>query len=189
MFATVSVKLTLTALTELLAKSKPSDNPEQLSDAIAAAVDFWLASHQKSEDDAEPVLHGYQWKSLFLPEGTMLRTWSYGEHRYARVEGDRIMHDGQAVSPNQFARSFARTTRNAWTDLSVRRPGDKTYQPASLLRRQIAREREAERSMSPVAASTGSLAPARPGVQPHPERWDLPERRTMRCRLEDVAFE
>jgi hypothetical protein len=25
------------------------------------------------------------------PEGTILRSWSYGEHNYARVEGDKIM--------------------------------------------------------------------------------------------------
>jgi hypothetical protein len=188
MFATVSVKLTLPVLAELAAKSEHSSNPEQLSDVIAAAVDFWLARHEALSGAPEPVLRGYQWKSLFLPEGTMLRSWSYGEHRYAIVEGDRIMHEGVAVSPNQFARSFARTTRNAWTDLSVRRPGDKTYQVASLLRRQIAREKQTEPSINPAAA-TESPATNKPAASPPVKYWDIPERRTMRYRLEDVAFE
>ena len=58
-------------------------------------------------------VRGYQWKTLFLPEGTVLRSWSYDEHNYAKVEGDQIIHRGEAVSPNQFAQSFARATRNA----------------------------------------------------------------------------
>ena len=182
MFATVSVTLTLSALAELAAKSELSGSSEKLSDSIAAAVDFWLAHHEKSADDAEPVLRGYQWKSLFLPEGSILRSWNYGEHRYARVEGDRIMHNGRAVSPNQFARSFAGTTRNAWTDLSVRRPGDTAYQRACHLRQQIARERA-------PAETPESLPPARPLVSSHPKIWDLPERRAMRYRLQDVAFD
>lgn len=101
---------------------------------------------------------GYQWKSLFLPEGTVLRSWSYGEHNYARVEGDRIMHQGRAVSPNQFARLFTRTTRNAWFDLSVRFPGEKHYRMAGLLRKELAaqqqREQEREREHEVSAAQS-----------------------------------
>jgi hypothetical protein len=43
---------------------------------------------------------GYQWKSLFLPEGTVLRSWSYGEHNYAQVQGDHIVHKGRPLTPN-----------------------------------------------------------------------------------------
>lgn len=106
--------------------SPRTPHPPQSSSSTSAAA----------SDQAGP--YGYQWKTLFLPHGTVLRSWSYGEPRYARVEGDRIIHDGRAVSPNQFARSFARTTRNAWTDLFVRLPGEKHFQLASVLRRQIA---------------------------------------------------
>lgn len=187
MFATVSVKLTGTALTALLAHGEYSDSPDQLSDAIAEAVDFWLAHREESPcggADPQAGLRGYQWKSLFLPDGTVLRSWSYGEHRYARVEGDRLIYQGQAVSPNQFARSFARTTRNAWTDLSVRRPGDKTFRLASLLRRQLAREPEPQ----PQPATAQGPAPTRRDQSPE-KGWSLPERRSMRYRLEDVAFD
>ena len=35
-------------------------------------------------------------------------------------------------------RSFARTTRNAWEDLYVRRPGDKQFKLATVLRKEMA---------------------------------------------------
>ena len=73
-------------------------------------------------------------KSPYQLEGTILRSWSYGEHNYAQVVGDQIIHQGRSVSPNQFARSFARSMRNAWIDLSIRRPGERHYTIASRLR-------------------------------------------------------
>lgn len=56
-----------------------------------------------------------------------MRTWSYGEHNYASVVGDEIIHKGKPTTPNQFALSFARTTRNAWTGLAIKRPEDKQF--------------------------------------------------------------
>jgi hypothetical protein len=168
---------------------------------------------------------GYQWKSLFLPEGTLLRSWSYGEHRIARVVGNRILHEGRSVSPNQFARSFARSVRNAWKDISVCLPGEKTFQRAFRLRdasgpaplqraapalarnltdkagrKAAARaEKSAEKAAArqaclqtaleaAIAAHRAAQDPATRQVSPG-ARWDLPERRTLRYRLEDVAFE
>jgi len=150
-------------------------------------------------------VRGYRWKSLFLPEGTVLRSWSYGDHNYARVEGDRIIHDGKSVSPNQFAQSFARTTRNAWTDLYIRRPEDKQFKSACRLRQELA---EAATIITPAlpdaqhvlalitalqAQAQHALAQAaapepRRDVNPGPS-WTLPERRKFRFRLEDVAFD
>ena len=161
-------------------------------------------------------MRGYQWKSLFLPEGTILRSWSYGEHNYARVEGDKIMHEGLSVTPNEFARSFARTARNAWFDLSVRRPGDKHFKMADLLRKELGRQEKhpartpammppaaapqatatATTTPTPAAMTAATQPPAPgPGTSPPPSRntdrepgWDLPERRKFRYRLEDVAY-
>ena len=59
-----------------------------------------------------------------------MRSWRYGQNNYARVKGDRIIHEGKAVSPNQFAHSFARTIRNAWTERYIRRTEDKQFKPA-----------------------------------------------------------
>jgi len=52
-----------------------------------------------------------------LVDFALLRSWSYGEYNSARVIGDEIIHKGRAVTPKQFAQSFARSTRNAWEDL------------------------------------------------------------------------
>ena len=181
MFATVTTELTYPTLAALLEKSKQAGGPANLSQAIAQAVTFWLEhAKQASAGTDAPSMPGYQWKSLFLPEGTELRTWSYGRPRSARVEGNRIMFDGKSVTPNQFARSFARTMRNAWRDLLICRPGDKTFTLACVLRRQLA----AEHPQTPARTSGSHArgAAAREG-------WDLPERRSMRCRFNDIAFD
>ncbi|SEO36543.1 hypothetical protein SAMN05428959_10732 [Duganella sp. CF517] len=127
------------------------------------------------------------------------------------------IHDGESVSPNQFARSFARTARNAWFDLSVRRPGDRQFKMACVLREEIAaleRKPDQERGAGvaarvvPVASSDAAMrtpnevkAPpaAPPGATSPPPReqvqksdfdpgWDLPERRKFRYRMEDIAY-
>jgi len=67
-------------------------------------------------------------------EGQRLCQRRYGEYNYAELIGDQIIHQGRGVTPNQFARSFARTTRNAWFDLSVRLPGERFYTIVSRLR-------------------------------------------------------
>ncbi len=125
MFTTMTAQLSTPTLLRLIEYLRTRSGSKDVSEALNTALEFWLDARNELPPGADPTgVRGYQWKSLFLPEGTVLRSWSYGEHNYARVEGDKIMHDGESVSPNQFARSFARTARNAWFDLSVRRPGD-----------------------------------------------------------------
>jgi hypothetical protein len=206
MESTVSLPLHSTTVSDLIEYLRTSQGgPQDIADVIATAVNGWIAAQmaQQAGSGVDGV-RGYQWKSLFLPEGTVLRSWSYGEHNYARVEGDRIIHRGRAVSPNQFAQSFARTTRNAWTDLYVRRPGDKRFQLASRLRKELAGQaRQTAATAAPpdqvtsfvlallAAKMPAPVLPAAPpprNVPPGPG-WNLPERRKFRYRIEDVAFE
>src|SRR5471032_2070713 len=143
MKSTVSLQVDTAVLLRLIAQLRQLGGAQDVSEAITAAIAFWLDERAKAPAVGDPAnVRGYQWKSLFLPEGTVLRSWSYGEHNYARVEGDQIIHQGRSVSPNQFAQSFARSTRNAWTDLFVRRPGDKQFKLACLLRRDLAGGKE-----------------------------------------------
>jgi hypothetical protein len=203
MFTTVSVQLSPTSLLRLVEWQRREGGAHDLSETLNAALDFWLDAKTALPPGADPAqLRGYQWKSLFLPEGTVLRSWSYGEHNYARVEGDKIMHEGRSVSPNEFARHFARTARNAWFDLSVRRPGDKRFTMADVLRReQVKQERTKAGTPNPAMPAIAPVAPvaAPPVVEaaPAPARgceadfgpgWNLPERRKFRYRLEDVAY-
>lgn len=201
MFTTVSVQLPHPVLLQLIAHLEKHGGPQDVSAVMLAAVELWLCE-QHCPHPGRSSLHGYQWKSLFLPEGSRLRSWSYGEHNYAEVVGDQIIHNGRAVSPNQFARSFARSNRNAWSDLSVRRPGDKKWTVASRLRMELATEqRRAELAATPPAvaavAPAATLPPApatAPSESPAPRRvaagpeWSLPERRKYRFRMEDIAY-
>jgi hypothetical protein len=198
MFTTVSVQLPTHTLLDLIQRLERSSGTKDVSTAIASAVELWLTDEKQFPKKADPNgLHGYQWKCLFLPEGTVLRSWSYGEHNYARVEGDHIVHKGREVSPNQFARAFARSNRNAWDDLFIRRPGDKQFKLASVLRKELLRAQDGTDKplTTPIAAQASTVAApaAAPPIEKRDasqrEDWTLPERRKWRIRLEDIAFD
>ena len=155
MNTTMTVQMPTDTLLKLIEKLRRRGGSQDVSEAMTWALERWLADPAAFAPGVDPAgLHGYQWKTLFLPEGTVLKSWSYGEHNYAYVEGDQIIHNGRAVSPNQFAQSFARSTRSAWHDLYVRRPGDKSFKLANRLRTELA---AAEKS---AAAGTQKSAPA-----------------------------
>ncbi len=205
MLTTVSIQVPGHLLTELIQHLQRNGDAQDMSQAVVTAIEHWLSAqkHQPQPPDA-PGLRGYQWKSLFLPEGSCLRSWSYGEHNYACVVGDQIIHDGRPVTPNQFARSFARSHRNAWLDLSIRLPGEKIWKKASLLRRELASVNA--QAICPAADPAPCALPqsdADAGAPSPPSRpataatrqvtpscdWSLPERRKFRFRLEDAAFD
>ncbi|MES2162365.1 MAG: hypothetical protein V4476_14495 [Pseudomonadota bacterium] len=210
MNTTITVQVPTDTLLKLIEKLRRRGGSQDISEAMTFALDRWLADPAAFAPGADPAgLHGYQWKSLFLPEGTVLKSWSYGENNYACVEGDQIIHNGRAVTPNQFAQSFARSTRNAWHDLFIRRPGDKTFKTANRLRGELIADSKAPAATSaatavpipaavpplPAAATPALPAPQAPEPASAPPRntdrepgWDLPERRKFRYRLEDVAY-
>ncbi len=210
MNTTVTVQVPTDTLLQLIAKLRRRGGSQDISEAITNAIEYWLEDPARFAPGADPEdMHGYQWKSLFLPAGTVLKSWSYGENNYARVEGDQIIHNGRVVSPNQFAQSFARSTRNAWQDLFIRRPGDKTFKIACRLRDELIAAAKPVATTPAGTIPTGSTAVAPPAVGstatlPAPQapspasqsprntdrepEWDLPERRKFRYRLEDVAY-
>lgn len=204
MFTTVAAQLSTPILLRLIEYLRTRSDSHDVSEALNIALEFWLDAKNELPPNADQTgIRGYQWKSLFLPEGTILRSWSYGEHNYARVEGDKIIHDGQSVSPNQFARHFARTARNAWFDLSVRRPGDKQYKMAGLLRKELAQQNmnqerapttQPDTPESPTVPPQGATTPEDPARTDSVKKedfdpgWDLPERRKFRYRFEDTAY-
>ncbi|NVM75702.1 hypothetical protein FHW83_001489 [Duganella sp. SG902] len=218
MKSTMTLQVDTDLLLQLISHLKIRGGAQDVSEAVNSAIVLWLREQSQLAKNCDPAsVRGYQWKSLFLPEGTEIRSWSYGEHNYARVVGDEIIHKGKAVTPNQLAQSFARSMRNAWMDLSVRRPGDKQFKMAHRLRLELARQvtqppvtaggAEASLADTTVGALLSALqaqvrasqpAPSRPEPPAAPaaprhvtpgEGWDLPERRKYRYRLEDVAFD
>jgi hypothetical protein len=206
----VPLQVDTNTLLRLISQLKLRGGTQDISAAINSAIELWLSEQAKLAKGCDPAnVRGYQWKSLFLPEGTELSTWSYGEHNYARVVGDEIIHKGKPTTPNQFALSFARTTRNAWTDLAIKRPEDKQFKKACRLRAEI-KKQEHQPVVAGTAAAlsdTSALAlltalqsqlQAKQPAPPEPPRprdttpgqgWNLPERRKFRFRLEDIGFE
>jgi hypothetical protein len=134
-----------------------------LAAAASLAIRAWLADNAGPIDiEPAPTAHadvvadarGYQWKTLFLPEGTDLRMSCGGEVHHARVTGDAIVYHGRRVSPRQLTLAIAGDGRNAWRDLSLRLPGEKRFQPACLLRRKVQDQIKAK-----AKAETGEEAP------------------------------
>ncbi len=99
----------------------------------AMAIREWLGRH-KPELFPEQARPGYQWKNLFLPHGTSLRTKYAGRTIYCYVDGDVIIHDGQETSPSLFANSAGGVNRNAWKAVWLLLPEATSWKPAAALR-------------------------------------------------------
>lgn len=149
-----------------------------LSELASLAIRDWLADHTAEAGEAAPGCavaaakpapvsgaRGYQWKELFLPDGTDLRMSCNGEVHHARIIGDAIIHQGRSVSPRQFTIQAAGDGRNAWRDVTVRLPGEKHFRPACLLRSNLQAKLEGQRKSgsdpaaeSPAAAIAAAAA-------------------------------
>ena len=197
MFATMSVQVSPTTLLALMERLRETGATIDPAEAVDAAIRLWLAAPSEVPPAAP---RGYQWKTLFLPEGTWLRMAYRGDHEYAIVEGDHIMYKGRAISPNQFASGYADSVRNAWQDISIRMPGEKNWKIADVRRRELARATAtsaAALTAAPLPATPAAAPAAEPNpAMPPPPRnivpgpsWTEPERRKYRFRLEDVAFD
>lgn len=89
-------------------------------------VQRWLAKDtaRTVARESGPVVHGFQWKNLFLPDGTILRTGSGNEVEFAKVSSDHIVsNDGVMLTPSQFANRHSKG-RNAWRFVWLRFPGE-----------------------------------------------------------------
>ncbi len=98
---------------------------------IADAIDYWMENASwKSELLRQSTARGYQWKGLFLPEGTEVRMQYKGQYHYAKVEGDQLVYEGKPITPGSLANTIASSSRNAWRDLWVKRPSDPEWRLA-----------------------------------------------------------
>ncbi|USX27660.1 hypothetical protein NHH73_04970 [Oxalobacteraceae bacterium OTU3CINTB1] len=80
-------------------------------------------------------IRGFQWKNVFLPEGTTLRTSYCDVVEFAKVVGDRIVsEDDMWLTPSMFANRHAKG-RNAWRFVWLRFPGNDHWVRAANYRR------------------------------------------------------
>lgn len=99
----------------------------------AAAIHEWLARNDP-EVFGMPPTHGYQWKHLFLPNGTLLRTVFKGRNFHSLVDGDKLLFNGIATSPSGFVNSVGGVRRNAWKVIWILLPNTTTWRAAGTLR-------------------------------------------------------
>lgn len=118
---------------QLLLASIQSGFTQEVWEIGAAAIRDWLARNAP-ESFAMPTTSGYQWKHVFLPKGTVLRTVFDGTNYHAHVEGDRILHEGAATTPSRFANAVSGVRRNAWKVIWVLLPNTSTWKLADELR-------------------------------------------------------
>lgn len=81
--------------------------------------------------------NGVHWESLFLPEGTEVRTKYHNEYKVATIQNKKIVWEGETYpSMSQLAKSMrGGTSNNAWKVLEVKRPSDAKWQSADFLRK------------------------------------------------------
>src|SRR3954470_19239789 len=97
-----AVEISATTYCELLGMLRMTGNTSTPQEIVELAVKVWIAATSRTAE-RQPCasIRGYQWKSLFLPEGTALRMQYRGEYHYAEVRGDAIIHDGMKMSPRK----------------------------------------------------------------------------------------
>jgi hypothetical protein len=128
------------------------------AEAAAVAIRTWINAQQGPAAPATEsgATRGYQWKSLFLPEGTELRRSTAGSVYHARVVGDDIVFNGRKVSPRGMTLAIAGEGRNAWRDIGIKFPGERCFVPASRCRREQAHE-PSPPAAAPAASPADSL--------------------------------
>jgi len=96
---------------------------------VAELLQRWLAieSERQVLRSEGPARRGFQWKNIFLPEGTNLRTTYQHTTEFAKVVGDHILSDdGESLTPSLFVNRHAKG-RNAWRFIWLRFPGEEHW--------------------------------------------------------------
>ena len=108
-------------------------NPKEIWEVAAEAIDEWTRRHNPS-GCRQVCPAGYQWKHLYLPPGTLLRTNFRGKNYHCLVEEDDLLYDGKPISPNGFVNAVGGVRRNAWRSIWVLYPKTTEWQLADSLR-------------------------------------------------------
>lgn len=113
-----------------LMETHPNIRPEAF---VADLVQRWLVidTERLALRKNGPPMRGFQWKKLFLPNGTRLRTSYRNAAQFAKVVGDHIVSDdGTRLTPSRFANLHAQG-RNAWRFVWLRFPGEDDWSLAA----------------------------------------------------------
>jgi hypothetical protein len=163
----MDIPISLKVYHQLIGAAQKTGYEKEDWEIAAEAIDEWMRRHDP-DALAMPLATGYQWKKLFLPNGTLLRTVFGGKNYHGLVEGDRILYKGQAVSPTGFANAVGGIRRNAWRCIWILFPDSKDWKLADSLRTRErprrARKPVADIQPAPTAQSLTGGAPVIPPV-------------------------
>ena len=137
------------------------------------------APHQQPAPQSEA---GYQWKEVFLPEGTRLRANFDRQPYFATVEGAEIRYGKHSVSPSCFANLQGSGNRNAWKAIWLRLPGSDEWLLADVCR--------SARKAAIARLLTGEAKPdnqqSRAPALPQPDQTTQPPQRRTASGVPDV---
>jgi hypothetical protein len=128
-----SIPVSLEVFHQLNAAALSAGLEKKYWEIAAEAIEEWIRRN-KADAIPMPAASGYQWKTQFLPNGTLLRTVFGGKNYHCLVEGDQLLYDGKAVSPSGFVNAVGGTRRNAWRCTWILFPDSKDWSLADTLR-------------------------------------------------------
>jgi len=158
----IDIPISLKVYHQLIGATLSTGYEKEDWEIAAEAIDEWMRRHNPDAIPM-PATTGYQWKSQFLPDGTLLRTVFGGKNYHCLVEGDRILYNGQAVSPTGFVNAVGGIRRNAWRCTWILFPDSKDWKLADTLRTRVrprrARKPAADIQQAPAAQPPAGRAP------------------------------
>jgi hypothetical protein len=129
----MSLPISLETYQRLLSAAGMSGFEKEFWEIGDMAVRDWLARNAP-ESFGMPATSGYQWKELFLPNGTVLRTVFEGKNYHCLVENDQVRYNGATTSPSGFANAVGGVRRNAWKVIWLLLPNSSVWELAGTLR-------------------------------------------------------
>ncbi|MDW7747019.1 hypothetical protein [Halomonas sp.] len=108
------------------------DQVEGFLDVNGLDPSFWTEEGLKAfEEEQAPNSHaygdpsrGFQWKTLFLPNGAEVKMVYKGRTYHGVISHERVTDQDGSFTPAEWARKVANyTARNAWRDIWIRKPG------------------------------------------------------------------
>ncbi len=129
----VDLPISIEIYQQLLGAAIQSKTDTEAWEIGAMAIREWMARQCPDMLPMNPA-RGYQWKHLFLPTGTLLRTVFNGKNHHAFIDGDALLDDGKASSPSRFVNGVGGVRRNAWKLVWILLPGTPTWKRAAEFR-------------------------------------------------------
>lgn len=129
----MDIPISLEIYQQLLSASCASGFEKAYWEIGATAINEWTARHNP-DSLRLPSTREYQWKQVFPPNGTILRTVFQGKNHHCLVEDDQLRYNGQETSPSRFANAVGGVRRNAWKVTWILFPGTTTWKLAATLR-------------------------------------------------------